>query len=360
MKPHHFVGGLSVILLISAVLGAPTLSVPSVGNVIASSGRWFDYVVVIMLENHSINATYGISVPPNSWNSMSKTCLGNCMNSTAIANANGLAKFYRNSGVSGGSVGDYIAITSGYGNTSSSCNNGPTSSGCSLQISNIVDSLENARLSWKAYMEGYPIASGCFNGFTGSPNHYAPNHNPFIYYADIQNNVTRCAHIVNANSQVITQSSNGCWPSAVENDDLFLGDLNSVSTASKYMFLTPNTVDDEHDCNDVSTGDAYLGRLIPQILGSFLFRTQRAALFITFDEPDCTNPLSQPVCPSESPELYSVWASSSSNPITRAGLVSNRPYTHFSQLKTVEDNWGLPPLVSSTDGNAPDMQEFFL
>jgi hypothetical protein len=364
MRLRHFVGGLSLILLVSVALAATTLNVSSTGNVIASSGQWFDYVVVIMMENHSINYTYGISITPNTWNNKTVgTCLGSCMNYTSIANSNGLAEFYTNNGISGSSIGDYIAITSGYGNIGSNpldCNNGPKTSGCLLNIPNIVDSLDNAHLSWKAYMEGYPVASGCYNLYTGSPNKYAPNHNPFIYYSNVQNNATRCAHIVNANSQVITQSGNGCWPSAVQSDDLLLSNLGSVSTSSNYMFLTPNVNDDNHDCNDVSTGDTYLGQLIPKILGSVLFTTRRAALFITFDEQSCTNALSQPACPSASPDLYTVWASSSSKPTTIAGHKSNLAYTHFSALKTIEANWMLPPFNPSTDGSATCMKEFFL
>jgi hypothetical protein len=330
-------------------------------QVTPGAGQWFDYVVVIMMENHSINNTYGKSVPPNSWNSNSQTCLGNCGFFDSLANSNGLAEAYTNLGVQAGSIGDYIAITSGYGNTNPMCNSSPPdpSGACPpLQILNIVDRLESIRLTWKAYMEGYPVPSGCRTNDAGSPYFYHFNHNPFIFYADVLNNTARCAHIVNANSQTVNQ--NACWPTAVPNDDLFINDLNSPSTASNYMFLTPNTVDDAHDCNDVSAGNAWLNQLIPQILSSSLFTTRKAALFITFDEPGCTNPNGQPACPSASPYLYSVWASSSSNPTTHSGLNSTRSYSHYTALRTVEDNWRLPPLISSTDGSASNMREFLL
>jgi hypothetical protein len=313
-------------------------------------GRWFDYVVVIMMENHSINNTYGKSVLPNSWNSSSQTCLGNCTYYDLLADSNGLAKEYTVDAIQGCSLGCYIAITSGYGNTNQACNGGP-SGGCLLQIPNIVDRLESAGLSWKAYMEDYPIASGCSNGFSGN---YEPNHNPFIYYSDIHNNPARCSHIVKANKQLNSQST--CWPTAVENDDLFINDLNSVSTASNYSFLTPNRIDDNHDCNDVSVGNAWLNNLIPQILDTTVFKTKRAALFVTFDEEGCT--LSG--CPSPIPELYSVWASNLAHATTKVGFKSVNPYTHYNPLRTIEDNWNLPPLNATTDGSAQNMHEFFL
>jgi acid phosphatase len=345
------------VILLSTTLASTTMSVTNSAFIARNVGLWFDYVIVIMMENHSINNTYGISVPPNSWTSSSTTCLGNCTYFDSLANSNGLAEEYTIGGAQNPSIGSYIAITSGYGNTLAACNSSPPgSSGCPLlQNPTIVDRLESARLSWKAYMEGYPIPSGCWNGDVGNPNNYHFNHNPFIYYANIQNNATRCSqHIFNANSQTVSQSANGCWPTAIPNDDLFINDLNSPSTAPNYMFLTPNTVDDAHDCNDVSAGNAWLTRLVPQILSSTLFATRKAALFITFDEKDCT--LSG--CPSPKPELYTVWASNSTNPTTVAGFKSVKPYTLYSTLRTIEDNWNLPPLIPSTDGSANNMAEF--
>ena len=353
MSSPYMTGILSLILLVSAVFDATTLNVPNSGSV-AVSTRWFDYVVVIMLENHSINYTYynGRGINP---------CLGNCTYFTSLANNNGLAMNYTNDAIASPSAGDYIAITSGYGNTQQQCNAGPRTSGCnSLQLSNIVDSLENAGLGWKVYMEGYPMASGCAYSPLGAPFYYDPVHNPFVYYSDIQNNPARCAHIVNANSQTVNQSSDGCWPTALPIDDLFLRDLNNVTRASNYMWLTPNRIDDLHNCNDVSTGNAWLQEMIPKILGSTLFSTRRAALFVTFDEPACTNPPGQPICPPALPQLYSVWASNPSAHVTISGHKSNQVYTHYSALRTIEDNWNLPQFYTSTDGSAANMNEFFL
>jgi acid phosphatase len=342
------------VILVSGTLANTTVTVNNSVYIPLKVGRWFDYVVVIMMENHDINNTYGVSVPPNSWNSNSQTCLGNCTYFDLLANSNGLAEEYTLGGAQNPSIGAYIAITSGYGNTASACNvNPPGTGGCALlQIPSIVDRLESAHLTWKAYMEGYPMPSGCINNDAGSnPYNYHFNHNPFIFYANIQNNATRCSHIVNANSQPVSQSS--CWPTGLQNDDLLLQDLSSSSTAPNYMFLTPNTVDDVHDCNDVSIGNAWLNKTIPQILGSTVFKTKRAALFITFDEKDCT----LNGCPSPVRELYTVWASNPTNPTTIMHK-SVKPYTHYSALRTVEDNWNMPPLIASTDGSAQNMQEF--
>jgi len=345
-----------MVILVSSTFASTTLSINNSGFVTGPlSGTWFDYIVVIMMENHDINSTYGVSNP--GWNGGStNTCLGNCTYYDLLANSNGLAEKYTLDQIAGCSLGCYIAITSGYGNMIQACNdNPPGSSTCPLlQKTNIVDSLERAHLSWKAYMEDYPVPGTCSNSFSGN---YEPNHNPFIYYSDIQNNATRCSHIVNANSQVLPTTTS-CWPTAIQNDDVFINDLSSPSTAPNYMFLTPNRVDDNHDCNNVSVGNAWLNEMVPQILGSSLFKTKRAALFVTFDEPGCTNPFPQP-CPPSRDELYTVWAS---NSVTKTGFKSVNSYTHYSALRTIEDNWRLQPyLNATTDGAASTkpMQEFF-
>src|SRR5947209_8219854 len=119
------------VILVSSVLASSNLQINNSGTI---GGKWFDYVVVIMMENHDINYTYGVSNP--SWNMGStNTCLGNCTYYDLLANSNGLAKEYTIDGISrsGCSIGCYIAITSGYGDTIQGCNdNSPGSPLCPL------------------------------------------------------------------------------------------------------------------------------------------------------------------------------------------------------------------------------------
>jgi hypothetical protein len=126
---------------------------------------------------------------------------------------------------------------------------------------------------------------------------------------------------------------------------------------ANYSFLTPNTIDDAHDCNDVSVSNAWLSLNIPQILGSAVFRTKRAALFVTFDEDGCTF-LGCPSSPKG--EFYTVWASNAANPTTKAAFKSILSYTDYDPLRQIEKNWNLAPLIPSTDGSSLGMPEFFL
>src|SRR5713101_6942121 len=93
------------VVLVSSTLASTNLHINSSGVVSGPFvGRWFDYVVVIMMENHSINNTYGVSVPPNCWNSNSNTCLGNCTFFNSLANSNALARGYTDGGIPAGST----------------------------------------------------------------------------------------------------------------------------------------------------------------------------------------------------------------------------------------------------------------
>jgi hypothetical protein len=340
------------VILVSSVFASTNLSISNSGTVSGLLvGQFFDYAVIIMLENHGINTTYGSS------------CLGNCTYFNHLANTNSLAENYDNAGVSG-SLGDYIAITSG--DASVSCNNPPDGTCGPYNDVNLVDSIERAHLSWKAYMEDYPgsgsgsgySSGGCFMGATSTSGHYWAIHNPFIYYQDIVNNTSRCSRIAVANSVIPpTQASCGSKtdPGTVETDNLFLNELSNVASAANYVFLTPNTVDDLHDCStgDVSIGNHYLQQLVPQILNSALFTQKRAALFVTFDEFDPfvgTSPNNKPV-------MYTVWASHAAS-ITWSNYKSINPYDHFAALKIIEDNWRFAYLTSN-DATATNMAGFF-
>ena len=336
-----------VLCLATLVLGTFASSASTVGNTgaITTGNRWFDYVVVIMLENHGINQTYG------------SQCNGNCTFFNTLADTDGLALQYNSGGVSG-SLGDYIAITSGDGSVQ--CNNSP-GGGCGpYKDVNIVDRIEAKHLTWKAYMEDYP-GSGSGSGFSSggcfmtSSGNYQSIHNPFIYYQDVISSSQRCSKIVAANNNVIvsqTPCGSGTPPGPVETDDVILSDLTSASTASNYVFLTPNSIDDLHDCpsGNVSLGNHYLQLLVPQILNSQVFKTQRAALFITFDEVD-------PFV-GNAHEQYAVWASFSST-VTKSAFKSNVQYNHYYALRTIEDNFGLAPMNVTDAGLSYNMSEFF-
>jgi hypothetical protein len=223
-------------------------------------------------------------------------------------------------------LSNYLCLTGGSDFGCSRYEGVPNSNNCTRSAwnaTNIADRLEAAGLTWKAYMENMP--SNCSAVNAGS---YVVRHNPFVYYGDIAGNATRCARVVPAGTA----------------DKSLLDDLKSTSTASNYMWLTPNTCHSMYVCA-VGTADDYLSHLVLPILGSNVFKTRRAALFLTFDQDGGGT---------GHPNVLTVWA----GPAAAANYTSSRFYNHSSLLATIEANWDLAPLTSS-DRNARNMGEFF-
>ena len=187
-----------------------------------------------------------------------------------------------------------------------------------MKAINIVDRLENARRSWKAYMESMP--SACFVGDSGDL--YQQKHNPFIYYDDIRTNAARCNKVVPFSE--------------------LAGDLAQTSTTPNYIWITPNMCNDMHDCS-VSKGDSWLNNNLPTIFNSPAWTTENSLLLITWDEGS-----------SDSDQVATLVMAPSVIP----GFMSSVSYDHFSLLRTVEDAWGLPPLTAQ-DGNAVAMTDFW-
>ena len=290
-----------------------------------SSSPYFDYIVTVVMENQGINNTYG------------DHCSGNCTYITQLANTYGLAINY--SAIGHPSLPNYLALTGGgnYDTPPFDRDCFPQSNGCFVSAPNMIDSIDSSGRTWKAYMEDY-AAGGCSHTETGF---YINSHNPFLYYTDINNNATRCGRIVDANPGT---SGYLALPAQL------LSDLSSISTGSNYMWLTPNLCDDGHALcaplnNTVSQQNQYLSLLVPRILNSTIFRTQKAALFITWDESATTR----------NDIVTGIWA----GPVAKTGFTSASQSGHYSAVKTIETAWNLSSLTIY-DSTAPPMTQFFI
>jgi acid phosphatase len=325
-------------------IAAETTSPPINGQDLVSSlatppsGTYFDYVVIIIMENHSLcsvvgNITIGCkasTIAPYETNLAQNYTLAT--HYTALAHPS-LPNYI---GLIGGSTFGITKNCSPINNTCSS-----TQSCCPIPATNltIVDRLEQAGLTWKAYAEDYPIPSGCSS---------KTNQLPFNYFLDINNSMTRCSRLVKANS--VGAGTN------LGNPDLFLKDLGSTFTASNFMWLSPTSCDQWHHLCSAgpSQGDNYLSSVVPRILSSAVFTMQRAALFIVEDEGTNTSP-GAGTCPIGSGDcVYAMWA----GPQVKRGYMCGASYSHYSFLSTLESNWGLDNLTSN-DGSARPMNELF-
>src|SRR5881396_548060 len=288
-----------------------TMPAPAVLTGSAAPGAFFDYVLVIVMENHNIC-------------DLLASCGGTATYLSGLAGSYGVATKEMYCHVNP-SLPNYLCLTSGsdFGCTADPGPNSTTCTKTAWGATNIVDRLEADGLTWKGYMEDMP--GSCYATDSGN---YVVHHNPFMYYSDIASDATRCARDVPAGP-------------SIGSDATLLADLGSASTASNFMWLTPNKCNDMHSCS-IHQGDTYMSGLVPKILDSTLFKTTRAALFVTYDEG-----YDQPV--------YTVWAGS----LAKTGYLSSFGYDHFSFLSTVEANWNLASLTPN-DRDAPSMAEFFV
>jgi len=203
-------------------------------------GKWFDRFVVVVFENNNKDVTYGEPY----WRNL--THLG--MN---------LGQYHGTTHPSQPNYITMISNTDAAGVFDDADHN-------TTQMS-IIDLLEPAGISWKAYMEGYkPLANGECNPYTtDDETMYARKHNPFMSFDNIRNNTSRCQKIVNA-------------------EEHFEKDVALGAGAPQYMYYTPNLLNDAHNTN-VTYAVTDLQYIVDTMLNNADFM-KNTLIVITFDE----------------------------------------------------------------------------
>lgn len=171
-----------------------------------------------------------------------------------------------------------------------------------LNDKNIADLLEAKGLTWKVYAENYP--GNCFLGDSGD---YVRKHVPFISFQSISSNPARCKNIVNA--------------------DQLDRDIKANALAN-YSLYVPNMKNDGHN-----TGIAFADKFMASRFGSLIQNHQfmdQMLLVVTFDESGSN----------KNNQIYTVVLGDS----VIAGARSNKAYTHYSILKTIEEAFALGTL----------------
>ncbi len=133
---------LSIVLLSLAFL--MTAIIPSTPvHATTPSGKQFDHIVTIMLENTGLADVCGLSAPPCNGGS------GQAPYMNSLANNNSLALYYTGlkTTSANGSLTNYLGITAGqtfFSFSNGNCNPNSQSITCHTSAQNIVDLLENA------------------------------------------------------------------------------------------------------------------------------------------------------------------------------------------------------------------------
>ena len=360
------------VLAVGAVAGVAAaltvgLSATSGATPVASHRGGGDHVrldraFIIVLENHSKQGVIGDANAPFI---------------TSLAQQYGEAANYF--GVTHPSEPNYIAMIGGsnwFINNDDPANR--------FDHTNLVDELEASHISWGAYMEALP--PNPLDDFWPSAADplYASKHNPFALFTDIRGNQARVANIKPYTA--------------------LAGDLSSPH-APRFVFITPDQCNDMHggvntavpghpetpcpfgstndDPTDASLkqkADAFVKTAVTTIMSSKAW-TAHSAIFIVADEGDFTGNAvnggwdspagccDSPVLPKGDPDISASWPGGVYggalvpavvvDPSGPRHFVSNTAYNHYSMLRTVEDAWGLPELVFTSDhAQVSTMNEF--
>ena len=267
-------------------------------------------IFTILFENHDYKEVVGSPNAPY-FNSLIATY--------------GLATNYHDSGTHP-SLPNYLVLASGDPQYIGVIDLDPTTFPFPKKAANLGTQLQAKGIKWRSYQES--MGTACKLSGSGT---YAPKHDPFLYFDDMQN------------------GANGLCAATNVDYSQFAADL--AGGTYRFMWITPNLTNDGHDpANDpvaaIKQSDAWAKTNVDLILQSAAFKAN-GILFITWDEAEGRNGDSTSQIPMiiVSPNIKS------------AGYKSAVKYGHKSWLATVEDLLGLPRLATVT--NEPAMTEFF-
>jgi acid phosphatase len=254
----------------------------------------FTHVYVIVMENHEFQDIIGNASAPY-------------INSLARQYAVGTAY----TAITHPSLPNYMSLTGGETAFTDDCD------GCTINAPSLPDQIEASGRSWKAYFEDMPAPCSTTDGTL-----YTTHHNPFVHYAPIVTDISRCqAHVV---------------PLTALASDLASGSV------PDFVWITPNLCSDMHDC-PVASGDTWLSGVVPALLNTPDFAT--SILFLVWDEGTST------VGGGGRVAMLPI------SPLVKPGFQSTVSENHFSLLRTIQAAWGLAPLGQAA--NAAPMTEYF-
>jgi hypothetical protein len=278
---------------------------------------------------HAIKTVFIILMENNNWSDIKGSSSAPYINSLLTKGAH--AEAYNNVPGIHPSEPNYLWLEAGT-NFGVLDDNDPNSNHQS-SAQHLVDQLEAAGVTWKAYAEAIDGQSCPLN----SGGKYGAKHVPFVFFDDVTNsndpNSQRCIQHVRPYSELATDLAN--------------------NTAPQYAFITPDLCDDMHGvfftCSaSVSTGDTWLSKQMPIMMNSQAYKNG-GAIFLTWDESEGGDfPIGMVVM----------------SPYAKVGYQNSLPYSHSSTLRTVQEifNTGGPNAPISFLGdaaNATDLSDLF-
>src|SRR5438309_2372450 len=297
LRSHQVIGAIvaTMLLLLVALAGSGILPFGTPdhedrpGPISAETSNNFDQLVVVLFENHDITDIYG----PATYMTQLADAFAFSTGWTSITNP---------------SQPNYIALIGGSTFGVSGDGNHPN-----LNHTTIVDLLENAGKTWKAFAED-ASGTGC-----GLNPPRGEDHFPFLSYTTITGNSSRCANLLPGSGAEV---------------------ISAFNAGTNFIWLTPNDCNNMHSCS-VAQGDAWIASWVPALLAAMAGK--KAALLLTFDEGYASPPY-----------VFTAFIGTAANLAHK----SSAGYTHYSFAKLLEDVWGGGNL-GQNDVTAPSPIEFF-
>jgi len=207
----------------------------------------------------------------------------------------------------------------------------------SATTQHLVTQLTSANISWKAYTEDIS-GQGCPLSPT---NNFVPDHTPMLFFDDV--------------TDTHSATSASCIAHVRPYSEL-AADL-SANTVARYNFITPNICNDMDgapgscrttDVDEIKAGDTWLSTAVPAITASAAYKNG-GVLFILWDQgTESVRGTSQEV------PIGCIVLS----PTAKAGYASSTKFTHSSMLKTVQEIFGVTPLLGAA-ATSNDLAEMF-
>jgi hypothetical protein len=230
----------------------------------------------------------------------------------------------------------------------------PIGDGCVYppHVKTLANQLESKHLTWGAFMEDMGNDSARESATCGHPeigtidltegatatDQYATKHNPFVYFHAILDSSSCARNIV-----PLTKLEDA---------------LRSADRTPNFTFIVPNLCHDGHDrpCmngepGSLESANIFLQQWVPRIVNSPAYKAD-GLIIITFDEAlsiDATACCAQPSGPNTAKPGVNGPGGGRTGAVLlsrfiKPGTVSDKPYNHYSLLRTVEDLFRLPHL----------------
>lgn len=191
----------------------------------------------------------------------------------------------------------------------------------------LVSLLESAGISWKTYQEG--IAGNQCPLQDVDP--YSTTSNPFVFFDDTTNSLNegsaRCIQHVRPFTELATDLSAG--------------------SVAQYNFIRPSSCNAMLLCSPgvdpITQGDQWLSQQLPKILASSAYKSG-GAIFIVWDHADFAN---------DGPVGMILLS-----PFAKTGYTNAVRYTHGSMLRTIQEIFGVLPLLGDASYQ-PSLEDLF-